>query len=123
MVEGVVNAKLEAVLSLLLNGPSGRTREIEAVVDTGFSEFLIIPTALATELGLVFRGVTPMILADGMEQGFRHSSVMVTWDGRPRNIIVHVADGTPLIGMSLLHRHSLYVEVVEGGRVEILGLE
>ena len=77
MVEGLVNARLEAVVALSLSGRSGRTREIEAVVDTGFSEFLIIPTALAAELGLVFRGVTPMIMADGMEQGFRY--VDVAW--------------------------------------------
>ena len=123
MVEGVVNARLEAVVPFSLSGPLGRTRTIEAVVDTGFSEFLIIPTRLATELGLAFGGVTLMILADGEKQYFEYYNVTVMWDGRPRTVRAHVADGTPLIGMALLHGHSLHVEVVEGGRVAIQGRE
>lgn len=122
MVEGVVNARLEAVLSLSLSGPSGRTREIEAVVDTGFSEFLTVPAELAMELGLAFGGVTPVVLADGVEQGFRHCILTVMWNSRPRSIRAHVTDGTPLIGMSLLHGHRLVVDVVEGGVVEVAGL-
>ena len=122
MVEGVVNSRLEAVLSLSLSGPSGRTWEIEAIVDTGFSEFLTMPTELARGLGLVFGGVTSMILADGNQQDFEYFNVTVMWDGSPRTVRAHVADGTPLIGMSLLHLHSVYVEVVDGGRVEIRGL-
>ncbi len=119
MVEGVVNARLEAVVSLSLSGPSGRTREIEAVVDTGFSEFLTIPIWLARELGLAFGGVTPMILADGAMQYFGQFHAAVMWDGRPKTVKVHIADGAPLIGMALLEGHSLFVEVVEGGRVVI----
>ena len=60
-----------------------------------------------------------MTLADGMEHGFRYFIVTVMWNGSPRIIRAHVADGTPLVGMSLLRRHSLLVEVVEGGRVAI----
>ena len=119
MVEGVVNSRLEAVISLSLSGPLGSNREVEAVVDTGFSEFLILPTELARELSLAFGGVTLMILADGEKQYFEYYNVTVMWDGRPRTVRAHVADGTPLVGMALLHGHSLYVEVVEGGRVVI----
>ena len=119
MVEGVVNSRLEAVVSLSLSGTLGNNREVEAVVDTGFSEFLILPTELARELGLAFGGVTLMILADGEKQYFEYYNVTVMWDGRPRTVRAHVADGTPLVGMALLHGHSLYVEVAEGGRVVI----
>ena len=119
MVEGVVNSRLEAVISLSLSGPLGSNREVEAVVDTGFSEFLILPTELARELSLAFGGVTLMILADGEKQYFEYYNVTVMWDGRPRTVRAHVADGTPLVGMALLHGHSLHVEVVEGGRVTI----
>ena len=123
MVEGVVNSRLEAVLSLSLSGPLGSSREVQVVVDTGFSEFLILPTELATELGLAFGGVTLMILANGEKQYFEYYNVTAMWDGRPRTVRAHVADGTPLIGMALLHRYGLYVEVVEGGRVSVQVLD
>ncbi len=122
MVEGVVNSRLEAVISLSLSGPLGSSRDVEAVVDTGFSEFLIVPPELAMELGLAFGGVTSMILADGEKQFFEYYKVSVVWDGGSKPVRAHVADGTPLIGMSLLHCHRLDVEVVEGGRVLVEGL-
>ena len=42
MIEGAVNALREAVLSLSLQGSAGQTRDIEAVVDTGYSGFLTL---------------------------------------------------------------------------------
>ena len=36
MIEGTINAKHEAVVNLRVQGPDGRSLEIEAVVDTGF---------------------------------------------------------------------------------------
>ena len=48
MIPGAVNASFEAVLSLTVQGPSGLTRQIEAV-DTGFTRFLSLPPALVTE--------------------------------------------------------------------------
>ena len=42
MIEGVVNAAHEAVVALHLQGPEGRTGDIEAVVDTGYSGFLTL---------------------------------------------------------------------------------
>ncbi len=43
MIEGVVNAAYEAVVTLSLQSPSGQAREIEAVIDTGYSGFLTPP--------------------------------------------------------------------------------
>ena len=42
MIQGEVNAAYEAVVSLPLLDPEGRTRAIEAVVDTGYSGFLTV---------------------------------------------------------------------------------
>ena len=54
MIQGVVNAANEAIITIPLQGSEGRTREIEAVVDTGYSGFLTLPTGLVDELGLPF---------------------------------------------------------------------
>ena len=67
MIEGVVNAAFEPVVTLALQGPSGQTSEVEAVIDTGFTGFLTVTPALATELGLDFRGTSRATLADGSD--------------------------------------------------------
>ena len=119
MIEGVVNAAYESVVTLAVQGPAGRTREIEAVIDTGFTGFLTVTPALATELGLAFQGISRATLADGSEVTFPYYGVAVLWGGRPRYIEVDAADTTPLVGMRLMDSHSLYVEVENGGRVII----
>ena len=43
VIEGVVNGFLEAVVSLPVRGPEDRDREIEAVIDTGYSGNLALP--------------------------------------------------------------------------------
>ena len=49
MIQGVVNAAYEAVVALSLRGPAGQAQDIEAVVDTGYSGFLTLPTTVVTE--------------------------------------------------------------------------
>ena len=88
-------------------------------MDTGFSECLILRPDLATELQLESAGVDHLILADGSVETFDVFNVRVTWDGRPRHIEAYAAQTTSLVGMALLNGHSLFVEVVEGGRVAI----
>ena len=119
MIQGLVNVAYEAVIRLTVQGPSGERREIEAVVDTGYNGFLTLPQDLVTELGLVYRDRGRAILADGSEVFFDTYDVAVLWDSRLRNTRASAADTTPLVGMGLLDRHSLYVEVENGGRVVI----
>ena len=53
MIQGVVNASHEAVVTLSLQGPDGQAQDIEAVAGTGYNGFLTLPQDLVTELGLV----------------------------------------------------------------------
>lgn len=119
MIEGIVNAALEAVVTLPLQGQAGHTLEVDAVVDTGFTRFLTLPPAIVTELGLTFTGINRVILADGSEVTFDVYGVTVLWDGRARDVVAYAADTTPLIGMAMLDRHNLSIDVEEGGRVTI----
>ena len=123
MIEGVVNAALEAVVSLTIQGPSGQSREIEAVIDTGFNDYLTLPPLLVAELGLAYRNRGQMILADGSEVTFDIYGVTMLWDGEPRQFHAYAADAEPLVGMRLLQSHSLYVEVEDGGSVVIQARE
>ena len=67
MIEGNVNAHLEAIVTLPLLGPAGQAREIDAVVDTGFNGYLILPSRIVVELGLPFLNISWATLADGSE--------------------------------------------------------
>ncbi len=119
MIEGVVNAHYEAVVRLPLLDSSGQTRDIDAVIDTGFNGFLTLPSALVAELGLTRLGQKSLVLANGSRDVFDTYGVTVLWDGQSRFVDADEADAVPLLGMALLHSHSLYVEVEDRGRVAI----
>ena len=114
-----MNAAHEAVVNLALLGPSGQTWQVDAVVDTGFSLFLTLRPATVRDLGLAFIGANRVVLADGSEITVEVCPVTVRWNGRARDVVAFVFDNTPLVGMSLLDGHTLYVEVERGGRVLI----
>ena len=117
MIEGVVNSAYEAVIPLSLRGPAGQAQEVEAVIDTGFSGFVTLPPSLVAELGLVFMGTSEATLADGSEVSFDGYDVTVLWEGQPGDVLIDEADTTPLVGMLLLDRHNLSIDVENGGRV------
>ena len=120
---GVVNASLEAVVSLTVQGPSGQSREVEAVIDTRFNDFLTVPSALAAELGLAYRNKGQMILGEGSEVTFDVYDVAVLWDSQSRYVLADAADATPLVGMRMLDDHDLSIQVRDGGRVLIQSKE
>ena len=119
MIEGAVNAAYEAVVSLSLQGADGRTQEIEAVVDTGYTGFLTLPFTLVDELGLPFAYVGRAFLANDDEVEFDVHDVTVLWDGQPREVRAAATGSTPLVGMMLLDGHDLNIQVRDGGRVVI----
>jgi len=119
VIEGVVNAAYEAVVTLPLHGPAGRSREIEAVIDTGYNGFLTLPAALVAELRLPFLGPSRAILANGAVETFNVHDATVLWDGQLRDIEADATGDTPLVGMLLLDGHDLSVQVRDGGRVVI----
>ena len=114
-----MNAACEAALILTVQGPDGQTREIEAVVDTGYNGFLTLPPVLVGELELPFVSSGEATLADGSAVSFDIHLVTVDWDGQARLIEADAAEVTPLVGMQLLAGHDLHVEVENGGRVVI----
>ena len=123
MIEGFVNANLEAVVTIPLLGPTGQTREVAAVVDTGFNGYLTLPPMLVADLGLPVVGDGEAILADGSEAAFGVYGVTVVWDGQPRYVEAAAVGIDGLVGMMLLDRHSLFVEFAGGGRVVVQAME
>ena len=119
MIRGVVNDAYEADVDLSLQGPLGQAQDIEAVIDTGYSGFLTLPTSLVMELGLPFAYIGRALLANDDEVTFDVHNVTVLWDGQPKSIKVGATGSTPLMAMLLLEQHSLNIVVERGGRVLI----
>ena len=102
MIQGVVNAAYEAVVTLPLQDPEGRTRDVEAVVDTGYSGFLTLPPGLVAELGLPFAYMGQAILANDAEVDFdvclhRHSALGNSKAASARDDLVVPFDGIGIL--------------------------
>jgi len=110
----------EAVIPLtLLRGPTGETRSLEAVVDTGFTDRLTLPPDVVEELGLPLRGSAEVTLADGSIETLPMYRVRLLWHGQEHTIRAYGASGDPLVGMALLSGSELRIRVMGGDTVEI----
>ena len=123
MIEGFVNARLEAVVTIPLQSPAGQTLEVDAVIDTGFNGYLTLPATLVADLELPVVGEGEAVLADGSEAAFEVYGVTVVWNDQPRFVESAAVGVDPLVGMALLDGHNLNVEVADGGRVVIEAME
>jgi clan AA aspartic protease len=122
MITGIVTADREAIVRLVVRGPSGSEEVVEAVIDTGFDGSLSLPPSLIASLQLPWRRRGKALLADGSESVFDIHEGVVLWDGLPVRVAIDAADMVPLIGMSLLDGFELTVQVRSNGRVTIEAL-
>jgi clan AA aspartic protease len=122
MIQGVVNARNEAVIRLRVRGPSGVESDVDAIVDSGFTASLALPIAVVTALGLARLSGGTAVLADGSVRQFDIFAAEVAWGGTWRAVLVSAVGNESLLGMRLLAGHRLVVEVIPGGLVEILPL-
>ncbi len=118
MITGAVNSD-EGRIQLKVEGPHGRVQQIEAVIDTGYSESLTLPPKLVSALGLRWRSLDRGILADGSQCLFDVYEASVQWDGKVRRVLVDEADTAPLVGMRLLQGYELRMQVRPRGKITI----
>jgi clan AA aspartic protease len=119
MISGQVNSNLEAVILLTVLGPYGEAREIEAIIDTGFSGYLTLPPEIITTLGIDAIAVEQAILADGAGIPSELCMAKIVWDGRERAIEINTLESDPLVGMALLDGYEVNIRVAVGGGVTI----
>ena len=116
---GVVNARLEAILSLRVRGPAGDEMEVAAVIDTGYTGSLTLPADVAASLGPARRSGGRAVLADGSVRRFDTFAAEVFWGGRWLGVVASAVGDETLLGMSLLSGRGLWVEAVPGETVEV----
>ena len=119
MIEGTVNERLEAAITLTVGGAPGSESRVDAVIDTGYSGQLTLPPRVVAGLGLQRIGVSRATLGDGSRVDFDVYNATVRWLGNTVDVHVDEAEAVPLVGMDLLHGHHLQIDVKHGGRVLI----
>lgn len=119
MIIGQISAGREAVIPVTILGAGNQATEVEAVIDTGFTDFLTLPPVLIASLRLTFRESAEFVLGDGGPAQFDTSVATVLWDDQQKNILVLASEGGPLVGMSLLYGYRVILDVVDGGTVTI----
>ena len=118
MITGKITVHQEAVIELEVVGLN-QTERIEAVIDTGFTGYLTLPSTLINRLKLQQAGEQLTILGDENTVVLKRHVTKVLWHGEARDVYVLQAEGGPLIGMSLLHGSRLILDVVTDGDVTI----
>ena len=119
MITGHIVAGREALIPISLLGSHGQVEPTDAVIDTGFTGFLILPLQQIAHLQFPYEGMMRVELGDGQAVDLDMFTGMVLWDGQLREGIVLAVDGTPLIGMALLVGSRVCLDVTDGGVVTI----
>ena len=122
MIYGVVNVRCEATLPLVVGNSTGQRQLIDTVIDTGFSGFLSLPSAIITTLDLPWSASDIATLGDGSATLFDLYTAIVIWDGQYREIYIVESETEPLLGMTLLYGYQLQINTIEGGSVKIEAL-
>lgn len=122
MMQGFVNLRREATLTVVVGNSNQQLQAIETVIDTGFTGFLSLPSAIITTLNLPWSASNLVTLGDGSETLFDLYTAVVIWDGQYRDIYIAESETEPLLGMAMLYGYRLQVDAVEGGIVKIEAL-
>jgi clan AA aspartic protease len=121
MMQGYVNTAYEAVISIVISH-NGKLKSVNAVIDTGFTGFLSLPSSIIAELDLPWNYSDFATLGDGSKTLFDIHQASVIWDGQFRDIEINSADTDPLLGMQMLRGYRLQVDTTQGGLVTIAAL-
>ncbi|MFM6325368.1 MAG: clan AA aspartic protease [Microcystis panniformis] len=122
MMQGIVDQNCEATIRLVVGNLDSQRRMIDAVIDTGFTGFLTLPSSVLADLNLRAYRREEGILGDGSTCIFDVYRGLVIWDGELQRIDINESDTEPLVGMSLLYGYRMQLDVIEGGTVTIQAL-
>ena len=123
MMIGSVNSRREAIIQFAVLGRNNQRKAIKEVIDTGYTGFLTLPSAIITKLGLTWYMQEEGILGNGSLCIFNVFEATVIWDGQIKSIEVNESETDPLVGMGLLEGYELNIQGFVGGLVTIKPLQ
>lgn len=92
---------------------------VTAVIDTGFNGYLTLPAETIEALALSFHSYAEAELGDGHTIVLRKFEGEVLWNGLLRAVTILQTRGAPLLGMALLEKHRIRIDVIPRGIVTI----
>lgn len=122
MMMGNVNLRREAIIQFVVIGEDNQHQGIKAVIDTGYTGFLTLPSAIIMTLGLTWFMQEEGTLGDGSVCLFNVFEASVIWDGQVTPIEINESETDPLVGMGLLEGYELNIQGFAGGLVTIKAL-
>ena len=124
MIRGTVRASvqdgtgLEAWVDIAIAGDDRIFKELEAVIDTGATDWLTLPESIVRELGLRLTSTRYVNQAHGPPIQANVYAVWVSWHGRNRRVFAE-SGNEALIGTDLLADSRLTIDWWDGGDVII----
>jgi clan AA aspartic protease len=119
MLRGRVNAKREPSVELKLITETGFEFSVDAAIDTGFTDTLVLPGEIILDCNLEPEMLRDAVLADGISRSYPVYSIKMNWFGTIINVFAYGLGNSALIGMSLLQGCELKIDCRLGGVVEI----
>ena len=92
---------------------------IDCVVDTGFNDYLTLPSQVVAVMNLPLYTTTLARLADGSQQSIPIHAAKIRWDNREQLVPVLATGIKPLLGTALLQGFCLIVEFIDDGMVKV----
>jgi predicted aspartyl protease len=96
--------------------------DVVAILDTGYSGALTLPSLTIAALGLVQQSTGSALLADGTQRQFALFAAEVLWENSWRAVLVSAVSHEALLGMRLLAGCEIRIAVVPNGIVEVVPL-
>jgi predicted aspartyl protease len=106
-VHGGFDQSGSPTIDVEVSGPLQQFHSFTAIMDTGFTGFLLLPIASAFPIGLLLHGIMPIQLADGSVQTKLTCRGQIRFDSETREGIVVIEDVQStevLVGMDFLKR-------------------
>jgi clan AA aspartic protease len=122
VISGLVSDRY-ATVPVIFRLPDRPDFSIKFVIDTGFTDYLCLPSEAVAVLSLPFLYDLPANLANNRNVILPVHEAIILWHGEEQEVRVLATGRRPLLGTALLDRQKLAVEFIEGGLVTIEQLE
>ena len=117
MVGEVVNRRAILPITFVLHD-RGRLN-IEFVLDTGYTDYITLPTSAVSAMRFPFRHRVSVRLADGSRIEINVHVATIIWHGREIDVPVFATGNTPLLGTALLDACDLTIRFIDGSPVTV----
>ena len=97
----------------------GTDLAINCVVDTGFNDYLTLPTQVVAVMNLPLYTTTLARLADGSQHSIPIHAARIRWDDIEQLVPVLATGIKPLLGTALLQGFCMTVEFIDNGMVKV----